>query len=213
MSITALFITAFMVGFSGAMMPGPMLTAVIAASTRRGFWAGPLMVLGHAVLELMLVMALLAGLSVFITKTGVNLVISLVGGVFLLYLGFSMVKDSLAGRVLINHEVIAESSGKLMHPVPVGILVSLSNPYWNIWWATVGLSYLTLAMKSGPIGIAAFFSGHISADLLWYSFISGLISGGQRFINPKVYNFILTLCGVFLLGLGVYFFYNGIKLI
>ncbi len=212
MSVTALFITAFMVGLSGAMMPGPMLTAAIAESARRGFWAGPLLVLGHAVLELALVLALLAGLSAFIKNSSVSLVISLVGGAFLLYFGFNMLRDTLAGRVSIE-AAVADNPGRLMHPVPVGVLVSLSNPYWSIWWATIGLSYLTLAMKNGPGGIAAFYSGHISADLVWYSAISGIIAGGKRFINQKVYNFILSLCGLFLIGLGLYFIYSGIKLI
>ncbi len=210
MSVTALFITAFMVGLSGAMMPGPLLTAAIAISAQRGFWAGPLIVLGHAILEFLLILALLAGLSAVITKTAVSMTISLVGGVFLLYLGFTMLRDTLAGRVSIEAASVAENAGQLMHPVPVGIFVSLSNPFWIIWWATIGLSYLTLAMKNGPIGIAAFYSGHISADLLWYSIISGLVAGGKRFINQKFYNLILALCGLFLIGLGIYFIYSGL---
>lgn len=210
MSVAALFITAFMAGLSGAMMPGPLLTAAIAESTQRGFWAGPLIILGHAILELTLILALLAGLSSFITKASVAMVISLVGGVFLLYLGFTMVRDAKAGRVSVDTEAAAETAGKLMHPVPVGILVSLSNPYWTIWWATIGLTYLSLAMKNGAIGVAVFFSGHITADLLWYSLISGLVAGGMRFLNQKVFNFILILCGLFLIGLGFYFIYTGL---
>jgi len=35
------------------------------------------------------------------------------------------------------------------------------------------------------------------------------VTGGRRFISQGVYNFILLACGVFLLGLGVYFIYTG----
>lgn len=211
MSVTALFITAFMVGLSGAMMPGSMLTAVISQSAQRGFWIGPLIVLGHAILEFLLIVALLAGLSSLITKPMVSMVVALVGGAFLIYLGYITVRDTLAGRVSIDAEAAAGNHGRLMNPVPVGILVSLSNPYWSIWWATIGLSYLTLAMKNGSIGVASFYCGHISADLLWYSVVAGLIAGGKRFINQKVYNAVLLICGLFLAGLGVYFIYSGIK--
>lgn len=212
MSITAIFLTAFMVALSGAMMPGSLLTATIAESTQRGFWAGPLIVLGHAILELVLILALLAGLSIIITQSGVTLIISVLGGAFLFYLGFTMVRDTLAGHVSIETTVSTKKTGKLMHPVPVGILMSLSNPFWIIWWATIGLSYLTLAMKNGPLGIGAFYSGHILADLLWYSLISALIAGGRRFINQKVYRCILLACGLFLIALGLYFIFSGIKL-
>lgn len=207
--MTALVITAFMVGLSGAMMPGPLLTATIAESTQRGFMAGPLIVLGHAILEFLLILALLSGLSAFLTKASVSQFIALAGGLFLLYLGCSMLKDTLAGRLSLETENTADSQGKLMHPVPVGIFISLSNPYWIIWWATIGLSYLTLAMKNGPAGIAAFYGGHIAADLFWYSLIAGLIAGGRNFISQKAYNVILAFCGLFLIGLGGYFIYNG----
>lgn len=210
MSITALIITAFMVGLSGAMMPGPLLTATIAESTQRGFWAGPLIVLGHALLEFVLILALLAGLSTILTKDLAGLVISLAGGAFLLYLGFTMLRDTLTGRVSLETNASAKTSASLMHPVPVGIFISLSNPYWIIWWATIGLSYLTLAMKNGPIGIAAFYGGHITADLFWYSLISGLVAGGRKFINQQVYKLILAWCGLFLFVLGFYFIYTGL---
>ena len=157
-----------------------------------------------------LILALLAGLSAFITKAAVGMVISLAGGAFLIYLGFTMLRDTLAGRISIAAAVADKNAGQLMHPVTAGIIISLSNPFWIIWWATIGLSYLTLAMKNGPMGIAAFYSGHISADLLWYSFISGLVVGGRRFINQKIYNFILLICGLFLIGLGIYFIYSGL---
>ena len=68
MTISALFITAFLIGLSGAMMPGPLLTVTIAESIKRGFIAGPLIMLGHAVLEFSLIIALVAGLSAFLSK-------------------------------------------------------------------------------------------------------------------------------------------------
>jgi arginine exporter protein ArgO len=64
---------------------------------------------------------------------------------------------------------------------------------------------LTLALKSGTAGIASFFTGHIMADLLWYSLIAAAVAGGRRFLKQQVYQVIIILCGVFLTGLGGYF--------
>lgn len=211
MDIPALFITAFLVGLSGAMMPGPLLTVTIAEGARRGFKAGPLIVLGHAILELALIIALLAGLSFYLKKPLVTTVISIVGGAFILFMGLNMIKDVLQGRVALESSENNTAKGVNMHPVTAGILVSVSNPFWIVWWATIGLTYLTMALKSGVMGITSFFSGHIMADLLWYSLIAAAIASGRRFLKPRVYQAIIIFCGLFLIGLGGYFIYTGIN--
>lgn len=210
MDITALFITAFLVGLSGALMPGPLLTVTIAESARRGFKAGPLIVLGHALLELALILALLAGLSIYLKQTMVTNIISIVGGAFLIFIGLNMVMDAWKGRVTLHRKEDSGIKGVNMHPVIAGILVSLSNPFWSVWWATIGLTYLTMALKSGGLGVASFFTGHIMADLLWYSLVAAAIAGGRRFINQQVYQIVIALCGIFLIGLGGYFIYGVI---
>ena len=71
-------------------MPGPLLTVTIGESARRGFSAGPLLVLGHAVLELVLILALVGGLSIYLTRTAVTHTIAIFGGAFLIYMGYGM---------------------------------------------------------------------------------------------------------------------------
>lgn len=225
MEISAIFTTAFIVGFSGAMMPGPLLTVTIGESARRGFLAGPLIVLGHAILELALILALAGGLTVLLTTARVSHIIAVLGGAFLLYMGAGMVRDAAAGRVSLKmtgqdgtqSENGEGSTGsvepavqKRMHPVLAGILVSVSNPYWTLWWATVGLGYITLSLQRGTLGLTSFFTGHILADLVWYSLISAAVAGGRKFLSDRIYSGIIVACGIFLIGLGGYFLYYGI---
>lgn len=232
MELLAIFSTAFVVGFSGAMMPGPLLTVAIGESARRGFIAGPLLVLGHAILELFLILALAGGLSVFLTRAGVSQSIAVLGGAFLIYMGYGMARDARAGKVSLNMEQFAsESAGQVsegpggmitalkstagiggarLHPVLAGILTSVSNPFWMLWWATIGLGYITLSLHSGYIGLTSFFTGHILADLVWYSLIAAAVAGGKKFLSDGVYRAILVACGVFLVGLGGTFLYYGL---
>ncbi|MCL4440658.1 MAG: LysE family translocator [Firmicutes bacterium] len=214
MDIAAIFTTAFVVGFSGAMMPGPLLVAAIGESARRGFVAGPLIVLGHALLELSLVILLVLGLVSVLAGDWVKISIGIVGGIFLLYFGWTMSRDALKGRISLNLEGGgAESgSGKGMHPVAAGALLSLSNPLWIMWWATVGLLYITQALEGGALGITSFYSGHILSDVVWYSLVSGAVAGGRRFISQKLYSGVLAVCGLFVTGLGVYFIWDAIKI-
>lgn len=228
MEISAIFTTAFIVGFSGAIMPGPLLTVTIGESARRGFMAGPLIVVGHAVLELALILALAGGLSVLLTAARVSQIIAVLGGAFLLYMGAGMARDAAAGRISLKMSDQAWQEGdhmkaggisrgpghpaakKSMHPVLAGILISVSNPYWTLWWATVGLGYITLSLQKGTLGLASFFTGHILADLVWYSLVAAAVAGGRKFLSDRVYGGVIAACGIFLIGLGGYFLYYGI---
>lgn len=210
-----IFWTAMVVGFSGAIMPGPLLTVTIGETARRGFIAGPLLMLGHALLEIMLVVLLVLGAAELFGSNRVNAIIAVVGGAFLVYMGWSMFKDARQGRVSLQLEPVnGKSEDEMarpgMHPVLAGIFVSLSNPYWSLWWATVGLAYITTAMASGTAGLMAFISGHLLADFIWYGLVSGAVAGGRRFMSQSLYRGIIAICGVFLLGLGGYFVFSGL---
>jgi threonine/homoserine/homoserine lactone efflux protein len=152
MQITALFTTAFIVGLSGAMMPGPLLTATMVSSAERGWLAGPQIVLGHALLELALVAALLAGIAQFLVQPTVTMVIALVGGVFLIYLGITMIRDVGMGRLktLPGSDAQSGSVPVTMHPILAGILISLFNPFWSVWWATSWLELPNLFSGQWP---------------------------------------------------------------
>lgn len=207
MSLTTLFITAFIMGFSGAIMPGPLLTVSIDESYRRGLSAGPLLILGHGILELGLVIGLTMGLASVIVLSSVKGTIALVGGLVLLWMGWGMVRDARQGNIKLVLD--NNTQAKRMHPVLAGIVVSLSNPYWTLWWATIGLTYVTLALQIGKLALVLFLVGHLLADLLWYSAISFAVVNGKKILTDSVYQGIIMVCGLFLLGLALYFLWSG----
>ncbi|ACX51388.1 Lysine exporter protein (LYSE/YGGA) [Ammonifex degensii KC4] len=217
MNIFAIFGTSFLVALTGAMAPGPLLTVTLAESARRGKKAGPLLVAGHAALELLLVTLLVLGLAPFLSRPQVVAVIGIVGGLFLFWMGASLLRDVIKGRLVLdlgaagNRElagVVGGGAGKL---IGLGAAVSLANPYWSLWWATVGFAYLTVALRMGLLGVGAFFTGHILADFLWYSVVAWMIASGHRFLGPRFYRGVLGLSGIFLLGLAGYFVLSGLR--
>ncbi len=204
--LTAIFISSFVIALSGAMMPGPVLTVTISESTTRGFIAGPLIVLGHAVLEILLLALIVLGFADLINKPVLSGVVGMAGGVVLLWLSFDMLKG-------IRHLSLDLSNGGSARsgPVLAGFLTSLANPYWIIWWMTIGLGYVIISMKLGFIGVAVFFTGHILADLLWYSVVSLFVSRGRKHISDRVYRGIIGSCAVMLVFFGIYFEVSGIR--
>lgn len=218
MGLGMLFFTASVVGLTGAMAPGPLLTLTVAETARRGFWAAPLLMVGHAVLEGALIVALTMGLAAYLLMDRVTGVIALLGGVFLLWMGYTIARDALLHRVSLEAADQAAAGRDRTARAPIGaprliglgILTSISNPYWSLWWATIGLGYITLSLEQGTLGLTAFFSGHILADFFWYALVAAAVVGGRRFLTPAFYRGVLTVCGVFLVGLGGYFIHTGL---
>jgi threonine/homoserine/homoserine lactone efflux protein len=205
--LLTIFCTSFILALSGALMPGPLLTVTVSESSRRGAMVGPMMILGHALLELTLVVALLSGLAPLLVRDDVFILISLIGGAILLWMGTTMLR-SLPRLTLGNQSDVHERKSRNL--VLTGILLSAANPYWLIWWASIGLGYIMHSMKFGIMGIAAFFFGHILADLAWYCLISFGIAKGRRFFSDSLYRKMIGGCAVFLLVFSCWFLYGGI---
>ncbi len=189
-------------------MPGPLLTVTISETHQRGFWSGPLIILGHAILELALIVALVLGFQKIFTNPTVVGIIGLFGGLFLLWMGSNMLEGTLKKTISLEFN----SSSKIkMGPVTAGVLVSLSNPYWTIWWATIGVAYVLAALKFGIWGLILFFTAHILADLIWYSAVSFMVVTGKRFFGEKIYRGTIFACGIFLILLATYFIFSGLR--
>jgi len=80
------------------------------------------------------------------------------------------------------------------HPAVWGCWLSLSNPYWILWWATVGLALLPPVREHGWIPVAVFFTGHILADLVWYSLVAAVVVTGRSWLTPRSLRGIVLAC-------------------
>jgi len=205
-TLAAIFLSSFIIAMSGALMPGPLLTVTVSESTRQGAKAGPLMILGHGILELALVIALLAGLAPFLVRDDVFITIAIAGGCILMWMAVSMFRSIPT----LHLKFEAEEDKKSRNLILAGILFSLANPYWTIWWASIGLGYILHSVKFGILGVASFYLGHIFADLAWYAFVSMGVAKGRRFFSDTVYRRLIGGCASFLVLFACYFFYSGI---
>lgn len=142
LALLTIFTTSFFIASSGAMMPGPLMTMTIGESARRGPWVGPKMIAGHAVLEITLLFALFFGLAPLFKNEIFFISVAILGGLILIWMAQSMF------RSLPTLEIKAETtSNKTMNLYLAGTLMSLANPYWIIWWATIGLGYVLVSKE------------------------------------------------------------------
>ena len=209
----AIFVSSFIIALSGALMPGPLLAVTIRDTTRRGFIAAPLLVLGHGILELGLVMLLLLGLAEWLKGDAAATVIALVGCGALLWMAAGMAREvrslRFEARAAKPSSFADGSDRSLLRPVADGIVASISNPYWSLWWATIGLGYLVLSSGQGPAGVAFFFAGHILADAAWFLFVGLTVSAGRGRFTDRIYRGIVGVCAGFLFFFALSFGYFG----
>lgn len=197
---------AFGIGLSGAVMPGPVTSVTLAAAGRWGAAAGPLVTLGHGIVEGLLVLALALGAGRFLELPAVTGTISVLGAAVLAWMAWGMITEARRGVDFQS----PEADTRLPRPVLGGVLASLANPYWYLWWATVGTGSVAVARGLGGLGIASFFTGHIMADFVWLTALSFALAKGRRLMSPRAQQGLIAGLGLFLLVFACLFFVFGV---
>lgn len=189
------------VSLSGVMAPGPVTAATLAAGTRSRH-AGVFIALGHGVVEFPLMLVLMAGMNAVIESTGVKIAIGLVGGAFLLHMGVQMLRG--LGKA---DEAVAKYTAA--NPIWIGIALTGGNPYFLLWWATVGLGLAGRAIELGALAFGLFAVVHWLCDLVWLETLSLASFKGTKLFGPRSQRIVLTVCAAALLLVGLMFIYDA----
>jgi len=190
-------------------MPGPVLIVTINEAARKGFKSGFYVPIGHAFLELILVILLTLGLAEVLSLKPIVALIGLLGGIFLSWMAYSILKDTLRRKVSLNFDV--KSNDHKMGSMALGIFTSLFNPFWFMWWIFVGAALLLKSLEFGIIGVMAFYFGHILSDISWYGSVSFAMARGKNLISERVYRIILIFCGATLIFFSIFFIKSGLE--
>jgi len=202
MSFFGFLLEAALVSASGVLAPGPM-TAVTVGKGSDSPYAGSLIAVGHGLVELPLILLVSYGLGRWLALGAVRIAIGLLGGMFLLAMGFSMLRS--LGRLAFGSSQHARS------PLVAGALLSIGNPYFLVWWATVGAAMVVRAVAFGVWGLAAFALLHWLCDFAWCTLLSVLSFRGGRLFGRRLQVVLFASCGVALLFFGGKFILQGMR--
>lgn len=199
------FLTGVMViSLSGALAPGP-LTAVTVGEGSSNPHAGALAAVGHGVVEFPLMIAVYFGFGRIIGLPYVKPIISILGGVFLLFMAVGMFRGMNSGG-----SAVQKGSRT---PFAAGILLTAGNPYFLIWWATVGAALVVRATAYGVAGMGALMLGHWSIDLAWLWFLSALSFRGGSFFGRSFQRIVCAVTGAALAVFGGLFIYDAVRML
>ncbi|MFC1737297.1 LysE family transporter [Candidatus Hydrogenedentota bacterium] len=201
MALIAFLLQAFIISLSGVMAPGP-LTSVTLGKGNDSPHAGALIAVGHGIIEFPLILLLLMGLGSLMTVGFVGNITGLLGGVFLLYMAVGML------RGLKWEEPEKKKSQR--SAIATGILLSGGNPYFLLWWATVGVTLVMQSTNFGPVGFLLFAFVHWFSDFIWLYFLSVLSYTGGHFFGRVFQKSVSVVCGIALFFFGTKFIYDVI---
>ncbi|MFH1881892.1 MAG: LysE family transporter [Planctomycetota bacterium] len=205
MNLLFFLIEVVVISLSGVMAPGPVTAAAIGMGTRSRY-AGPLIAVGHGVVEFPLMILIVLGVGRILKLPTAQIVIGLAGGIFLLIMAIQMLKSLRSAE---KQEIKAAKSA----PVLAGIILSAGNPYFLLWWATVGLTLATTATGIGIWAFVVFAIVHWLCDLIWLSALSWANFKGSVLLGPRGMRIVLMICSAALFVFGLFFIYNAAKIL
>jgi threonine/homoserine/homoserine lactone efflux protein len=202
MALLLFLFQVFVISLSGVMAPGPVTAAAIGMGTRSRF-AGSLIAVGHGVIEFPLILLIVLGAGKVLKLPAAQISIGLAGGAILLVMGVGML------RVLRSAE---QSNSRLSGGTPVltGILLTATQPYFLLWWATVGLALATQAADLGIWAFVLFAIVHWVCDFVWLSILSWASFKGSTVLGPRIMRIVLMICALALVVFGVCFVFRAV---
>jgi len=202
MTLSMFFISAILISLSGVMAPGPITAATVAHGSRNpnaGMWVA----IGHGIVEFPLMFIIFLGFGDIIKKPLIAMVIALAGGVFLLQMGYKMLKTFK--QVHINTKDPSYS------PIMAGVILSIGNPYFLVWWATVGATLIINAIKFSLIIVIVFAIVHWLTDLMWLYILSLSTFKAGNIWGDKFSKGVTLICGIVLVFFGGMFIYSAFQ--
>ncbi len=188
----------FAIGMTGALVPGPMLFVTIDTSLKKGWRAGPEIFIGHAIIEFLVCVLIIYGITAVSDST--VMAISILGGFTLVVFGILTMKNAKDAANSMHEHDKATS-----RPVIAGIVTSASNPYFWLWWLAAGSALILQGLEIGIIAAVMFMAGHWLADLGYFTVVSTSFSKGKKLMSPIIYERVLLSCGLFLVLFGSWF--------
>jgi len=198
-------ILVIIISASGVMSPGPLFAANITYGLREGVKSGIKIAIGHSIVELPLV--ILLGIGVFSLEIfpEFRTIISIFGAITLFVFAGIQIKTILKKNKNIS---IKPKQG----PIVTGIVLSALNPFFIVWWLTIGFKLISDAMLIWAFaGILIVFVFHIWMDFAWLGITAFLASKSRKIISNRNYKIMILMLSLTLIYFGITFLMDAIS--
>ena len=200
-------ITVIVLTTSGALAPGPLFFVTISHGIKSGTKSGIIFSITHTLIEFSLVFLLALGLLSIANQPAIKLVVGLAGGAVLVVFGVFQVRSSFLIKAK-NTESERGAIGKLFL---IGLALTGLNPYFVIWWLTIGANLILLSLEfAGLGGVLFMYICHVWVDYVWLILLSTLAKKGNRILKYRWYRLLVAIFGIILIFFGFSFIIDSI---
>ena len=191
---------------SGALAPGPLFFVTITHGAKSGTKSGIIFSIAHNIIEFTLVMLLALGLLSVANEPLVKFAVGVAGGVALIIFGTMQIQSSFHETNETKTEKTASRNLFL-----IGLALTGLNPYFIIWWLTIGAKLIILALEfAGIIGVIFMYICHVWIDYAWLTLVAGFAKKSTKILHLKWYRVIIAVFGLVLIYFGFSFLIDAI---
>jgi len=199
--------TVILLTASGALAPGPLFFVTISHGARSGAKSGLVFSIAHTLVEFTLVMLLARGLLTVANEPVVKLTVGIAGGIVLLVFGAMQIRDSLTSKFSETKSGGATTRNLLL----VGLAFTGLNPFFIIWWLTVGANLILLSLEFASLaGVVFMYICHVWMDYAWLTSVAHFSKMGTNVVGFKWYRFIVAVFGAVLIYFGLTFLVSSL---
>ncbi len=198
-----ILLSVVVISLSGVMAPGPMF-AVTLAKSYKSPWAGLQIALGHAVIEVPLILLINFGIKQIFQNNLTQVLLSIIGGAMILWMGIGMFRS--------RNSIVQGGKDKTYNALTAGIVMSGLNPFFLMWWATTGALLIMKFVVYGALGLVVLIIVHWLCDGVWLSLVSATVYKTHSLWGNHFQEWLFIGCSLFLAGFGVWYIYSGIQL-
>ena len=206
MDLLEFVITIILVTASGALAPGPLFFATVTHGTKTGTISGLIFSLAHTIVEFSLIILLAIGLITIASEPIIKIAIGIAGGIVLILFGAIQIKKNILNKT--NDKIKTSDTKKRLFII--GLAFTGLNPYFILWWLTVGAQLILIALEFGALlGVVFMYICHVWMDYIWLISVAYFSKKGSNIINFKCYRTIMVLFGIILIYFGFNFLINS----
>ncbi len=193
-----------MLGLSAGLAPGPLLTLVISESLQHGVKSGVEVALAPIITDLpivLLTLFIISKMSAFQHGLGM---ISLAGGAFILYTGFTSIHTKAVKLTIPD-----EPPRSLLK----GVAANFLNPHPYLFWISVGAPTMSKSLNHGMGALVSFIAGFYITLVGSKIFLALAVGKSRTFLSEKPYLYAVRFLGLLLCGFSIMLFRDGAKLL